>query len=53
MEPGAGESWMFVVDTWIGPTIVTGWDTTVVLGAIDVIGTWKMGLINKGVVVMN
>lgn len=44
---------MFVVDTWIGPIMVTDCDTTVVLGATDAFGTWKIGLINTGVVVMN
>lgn len=39
MDPGAGESWMFVVDTWIGPTIVTACETTVVLGGTDAPGT--------------
>lgn len=53
VELGAGESWMFVVDTWIGPTMVTDCDTIVVLGATDAPGTWKIGLINTGVVVIN
>lgn len=44
---------MFVVDTWMEPIMVTGCDTTVVLGATDTPGTWKIGLINTGVVVMN
>ena len=50
VELGAGDSWMFVADTWIGPTMVTDCDTTVVLGAIDAPGTWKIWLINTGVV---
>lgn len=49
MEVGAGESWIFVGDTWIDPTMVTDCDTTV-LGATDAPGTWKIGLINTGVV---
>lgn len=53
MELGAEESWMFVVETWIGPTMVIDCDTTVVLGATDAPGIWKIGLINTGVVVMN
>lgn len=53
MELGAGESWMFVVDTWIGPIIVTDCETTVVFGATEAPGTWKIGLINTGVVVIN
>lgn len=53
VELGAGEIWMFVVDTWIGPTIVTDCATTVVLGVTDALGTWKTGLINTGVVVIN
>lgn len=53
VEFGAEESWMFVVDTWIGPTMVTDCDTTEVLGEADALGTWKIGLINTGVVVMN
>lgn len=39
MELGAVESWMFAVDTWIGPIMVTDCDTTVVLGATDALGT--------------
>lgn len=37
----------------MGPTMVIGWDTIVVLGATDAAGTWKIGvpvLINTGVV---
>lgn len=33
--------------------MVTDWDTTVVLGGPDVPGTWKIGLMNTGVVVIN
>lgn len=50
---GAGESWMFVVDTWIGPIMVTDCETIVVFGVTDAPGTWKIGLINTGVVVIN
>ena len=53
VEVGAVESWMFVVDTWIGLTMVSGCGTIVVLGATDPPGTWKIGLINTGVVVIN
>lgn len=52
VEPGAVDSWMFV-ETCIGPTMVTGWDTTVVLGTTGAPGTWKIGLINTGLVVRN